>query len=103
MLFRSPWPLRAYGLLLLQENQRALDLLQHHDLDTLDPRFYSSSFGAVGMVRMLRGMAFEGLDRRTEAAREYRAALSQWEHADPRQVPFLNEVRLALGRVTGTG
>jgi hypothetical protein len=48
-------------------------------------------------------MALEGLDRRTEAAREYRAVLVEWEHADPKQVPYLNEVRLALGRVTGTG
>ena len=97
------WPLRAYGLLLLHEPQRALDLLQHYDLESLDPRFYSSNFAAVGMVRMMRGMAYEGLDRRTEAAREYRAVLAQWDGADPRQVPFLNQVRLALGRVTGTG
>ena len=34
---------------------------------------------------------------------EYRAVLVEWEHADPKQVPYLNEVRLALGRVTGTG
>ena len=99
----DPWPLRAYGLLMLHENQRALDLLQHYDPETLDPRFYTSAYGAVGMVRMLRGMAFEGLDRRTDAAREYRAVLAEWNGADPDQVPFLNEVRLALGRVTGTG
>lgn len=99
----GPWPLRAYGLILVHENQRAYDLLQHFDPDMLDPRTYSSAYGAVGMIRLLRGMALEGLDRRTEAAREYRAVLAQWEHADPKQVPFLNEVRLALGRVTGTG
>jgi hypothetical protein len=52
---------------------------------------------------MLRGMAYEGLDRRAEAEREYRAAMAQWQGADPKQVPFLNEVRMALGRVTGTG
>ena len=99
----DPWPLRAYGLLLLHENQRAYDLLQHYDVEMLDPRYYSSAYGAVGMVRMLRGMALEGLDRRSEAAREYRAVLAEWEHADPKQVLYLNEVRLALGRVTGTG
>ena len=97
------WPLRAYGLLMLHEPQRALDLIQHYDLDMLDPRFYSGSFGTLGMVRMMRGMAYEGLDRRNDAAREYRAVLAQWEGADPKQVPFLNQVRLALGRVTGTG
>lgn len=97
------WPLRAYGLLMLHEPQRALELIQHYDIDQLDPRFYSSSFAAVGMVRMLRGMAYEGLERRAEAAREYRAVLAQWDGADPKQVPFLNQVRLALGRVTGTG
>ena len=69
----------------------------------LDPRYYTSAYGAVGMIRMLRGRALEGLDRRAEAAREYRAVLAEWEHADPKQVPYLNEVRLALGRVTGTG
>jgi eukaryotic-like serine/threonine-protein kinase len=99
----DPWPLRAYGLLMLRENQRALDLLEHYDPEMLDPRFYTSSYGAVGMVRMLRGMALERLDRRAEAAREYRAVLAEWEGADPKVVPFLNEVRLALGRVTGTG
>lgn len=99
----DPWPLRAYGLLLLHENQRAYDLLQHYDVEMLDPRSYTSAYGAAGMVRMLRGMALERLDRRVEAAREYRAVLAEWEHADPKQVPYLNEVRLALGRVTGTG
>jgi hypothetical protein len=97
------WPLRAYGLLMLHEPQKALDLIQHYDLEMLDPRFYSSSFATMGMVRMMRGMAYEGLDRRADAAREYRAVLAQWEGADPKQVPFLNQVRLALGRVTGTG
>ena len=99
----DPWPLRAYGLLLLHENQRAYDLLQHYEVEMLDPRYYTSAYGAAGMVRMLRGRALEGLDRRTEAAREYRAVLGEWEHADPKQVPYLNEVRLALGRVTGAG
>ena len=99
----DPWPLRAYGLLLLHEHQRAYDLLQHYEVEMLDPRYYTSAYGAVGMIRMLRGMALEGLDRRTEAAREYRAVLAEWEHADPKQVPYLNDVRLALGRVTGTG
>lgn len=97
------WPLRAYGLLMLHEPQRALEVIQHYDVEQLDPRIYSSSFAAVGMVRMLRGMAYEGLDRRAEAAREYRALLAQWDGADPKEVPFLNQVRLALGRVTGTG
>ena len=99
----EPWPLRAYGLLLLHENQRAYDLLQRYDPAMLDPRFYTSAYAATGMIRMLRGMALERLDRRAEAAREYRAVLAQWEGADPKLVPFLNEVRLALGRVTGTG
>ena len=99
----EPWPLRAYGLLQLHENQRALDLLEHYDPEMLDPRRFSTSYAAVGMIRMLRGMALERLDRRSEAAREYRAVLAQWEGADPKLVPFLNEVRLALGRVTGTG
>jgi hypothetical protein len=99
----EPWPLRAYGLLQLHENQRALDLLERYDPAMLDPRGYSSTYAASGMIRMLRGMALERLDRRVEAAREYRAVLVQWEGADPKQVPFLNEVRLALGRVTGTG
>ena len=98
-----PWPLRAYGLLLVREPQHALDLLKDYDLGTLEPRAYSSAYASIGMVRMLRGMAYEGLERRTEAEREYRAVLAQWEGADPAQVPFLNEVRLALGRVTGTG
>jgi TolB-like protein len=98
-----PWPLRAYGLLLVHEPRRALDLLEGYDLENLDPRTYSSAYGAIGMVRMLRGMAYEALDRRTEAAREYRAVMMQWEGADPAQVPFLNTVRQALGRVTGTG
>jgi hypothetical protein len=98
-----PWPLRAYGLLLLHEPQRALDLLRDYDFESLEPRTYSSSYAAMGMVRMLRGMAYEGLDRRAEAEREYRAAMAQWQGADPKQVPFLNEVRMALGRVTGTG
>jgi TolB-like protein len=98
-----PWPLRAYGLLLVHEPRRALDLLEGYDLENLDPRAYSSSYGAIGMVRMLRGMAYEALDRRSDAAREYRAVMQQWEGADPEQVPFLNEVRRALGRVTGTG
>jgi serine/threonine-protein kinase len=99
----APWPLRAYGLLLVHEPRRALDLLEGYDLENLDPRAYSSAYGAIGMVRMLRGMAYEALDRRTDAAREYRAVMTQWEGADPEQVPFLNEVRRALGRVTGTG
>ena len=58
---------------------------------------------AAAIITASMNASLEGLDRRTEAAREYRAALSQWEHADPRQVPFLNAVRLGLGRVTGTG
>jgi hypothetical protein len=99
----EPWPLRAYGLLQLHENQRALDLLERYDPEMLDPRGYSTTFAAAGMIRLLRGMALERLERRAEAAREYRAVLAQWEGADPKQVPFLNEVRLALGRVTGTG
>ena len=78
----DPWPLRAYGLLLLHEHQRAYDLLQHYEVEMLDPRYYTSAYGAVGMIRMLRGMALEGLDRRTEAAREYRAVLAEWEHAE---------------------
>jgi TolB-like protein/tetratricopeptide (TPR) repeat protein len=96
-------PLRAYGLVLLGEPERALDLLEYHDLEQLDPRFYSNAFATLGMVRMVRGMAYEQLSRRGDAAREYRAALGQWERADPRQVPFLDVVRLRLGRVTGTG
>jgi serine/threonine-protein kinase len=98
-----PYPLRAYALLLLGEPHRALALLDDHGPEMLDPAMFSTAWGSVGMVRMLRGMAYEQLDRRTEAAREYRAALTQWDGADPREVPYLDQVRLALGRVTGTG
>ncbi|HVX88200.1 MAG TPA: serine/threonine-protein kinase, partial [Gemmatimonadales bacterium] len=55
----EPWPLRAYGLLQLHENQRALDLLERYDPDMLDPRGYSTTFAASGMIRLLRGMALE--------------------------------------------
>jgi len=55
----------------------------------------------LGQVRLMRGLAYEGLGRMDDAARSYREVMDQWQQADPAIEPYLTAAAEGLERVTG--
>lgn len=96
-------PLAAEAHYLLHDYATTVDLLKDFEPAQFNLGTFDVRWGLAGRVRLLRAMAFEKLGKIEEAKAEYRSVLAQWETADESLQPFINEARLRLARVSGTG
>jgi hypothetical protein len=96
-------PLAAEAHFLLHDYARTLDLLKDFEPAEFNTGNLDVRWGLTGRVRLLRAMAYERLGKMEEAKAEYRSVLAQWETADPSLQPFIDEARLRLARVSGSG
>jgi eukaryotic-like serine/threonine-protein kinase len=97
----DPRPVAAEVHFQLGDYTETLTLLEPFQPDRLGTRSFDARWGLLARVRLLRGLAYERLGRVTEADREYREVIAQWEGADQRLLPVVEEARAGRARVRG--
>ncbi len=97
----DPRPVVAETHFRLGNFGETLDQLEGFEPDAFDSRGFDPRWGLVARVRLLRGLALEKLGRLTEAGGQYQLVLGQWEGADSRLRPVVEEARAGLARIRG--
>ena len=96
-------PVRAQAQFLLGDYAGTVKTLQHFETEYFNTRGFDSRWASIGRMRLLRGMAYEKLGRRAEAAEQYQLVLDQWKSADPALEKFIQDAEAGLARVQGRG
>jgi serine/threonine-protein kinase len=81
--------------------QRGRDAEVMDLLDRSIPRSFASP--STILARLETARAAERLGQRARAVEDYRFVLDVWRHADPELLPYLDEARAALARLSGEG
>ncbi len=95
--------MRAQAQFLLGDYAGTVKTLQHFEPEYFNTRGFDSRWASIGRMRLLRGMAYEKLGRRAEAAEQYQLVLDQWKSADPALEKFIQDAEAGLARVQGRG
>jgi tetratricopeptide (TPR) repeat protein/TolB-like protein len=85
----------------LGEDRRALALLDMYEPQHLAETGLDVRWFLLGQARLLRGQIYERLGQPNEAREAYRAALAQWQGADPALDPLITRLKSRLGEVGG--
>ena len=94
---------RALAYYQLGEYSRSVSLLESFQTANLETESFDVRWGLMGRARLLRAEALEKLGRPTDARHEYEAVLGEYDAADRSLAPYLDQARLGLARVAGTG
>ena len=94
---------RALALYRLGDYARSVALLESFQTANLDTESFDVRWGLMGRARLLRAEALEKLGRAADARHEYEAVLGEYDSADRSLAPYVDQARLGLARVAGTG
>ncbi len=97
----DPRPITAEVHFLLGDYLKAVDLLESFQPERLGTRGFDSRWGLLARVRLLRGLAYEKLGRTSDASREFNDIVAQWDGADERLMPVVEQARAGLSRIRG--
>jgi len=94
---------RALAYYHLGDYTRSVALLEPFQTSNLNTEYFDVRWGLMGRARLLRAKALEKLGRPADARHEYEAVLGEYDAADRSLAPYLDQARLGLARVAGTG
>lgn len=94
---------RALAYYQLGDYTRSVQQLESFQTANLETEYFDVRWGLMGRARLLRAESLEKLGRPTDARHEYEAVLGEYDAADRSLAPYLDQARLGLARVAGTG
>jgi TolB-like protein len=94
---------RALAYYQLGDYTRSVQQLESFQTANLETESFDVRWGLMGRARLLRAESLEKLGRPTDARHEYEAVLGEYDAADRSLAPYLDQARLGLARVAGTG
>jgi serine/threonine-protein kinase len=97
----DPRPITAEVHFLLGDYLQAVNLLESFQPERLVTKSFDSRWGLLARVRLLRGLAYEKLGRTSDASREFSDIVAQWDGADARLMPVVEQARAGLSRLRG--